>query len=162
MSNRLQCAFRTIAILVLAAASTACFYRLNTVEGPPEPNAARAFADRYNSLLIAAKYDDMYALMDPVFRETYTPDAIAKTIESLSGYFGPAIETEYKTDELVDWQYPDGTRKIARKVWYRVKTTKADYGRYFLEVAVVKSKDKMYCLSFKILEFPAGPPDELH
>lgn len=138
-----------------------CSFNFETVEGMPDFDSAKAFSDRVVSLVIAEKNGELYSEMDSFFRKSYPPEVIPTTLEKVFGHFGKPIETEYRAEELVNWQYPDGTKKLARKFWYKVKTTNAEMGKYFLQVTVVKNGQKVACLSFSMLEFPDGIPENL-
>ena len=116
---------RTFHILIIATFvvfGAGCFLNFETVEGLPEFEPAKALSDKIVSQVIAEKNDEIYSEMDDVFRSTYSSDIIPTTFEKVFGHFGKPLEAEYRTEEQITWQYPDGSKKLARKFWYKVKT----------------------------------------
>lgn len=152
---------KTLLSLLFVVLISGCSFNLETVEGMPEPEKAKPFSDKVVSLIINEKKDELYALMDSYFRKTYGPEVMSSTLEKVFDHFGKLVVTEFKSEEVVNWQYPDGSKKLARKYWYKAKTSKAEMGKYFVQVTVVKDGPGVACLSVSMLEFPQGIPDNL-
>ena len=150
-----------LAFVALALLFQACSFNLETINGLPDSNRAREFSDEIATLIIKEDKDALYGMMSGYFRKTYPLEVMDDTFQRMSGHFGRLVDFEFKTDEVLNWQYPDGSKTLARKYWYRAKTTNAEMGKYYLQVTVMEENNGLACLAFSLLDFPDGPPDAL-
>lgn len=158
-----------VLLLSILLFNTGCFVRFGTKNIDPDLKMGLAidrdqafeFSNKFIEDVIAERNQEIYSKMSDYFQKAYSLDEIPNTIEKLNLHFGKLIETEYKTEEIGYWMFPDGTKKPMRKFFYAIKTDKADKGKYFLQVSVIADGTQLRCGSFSMLDFPDGVPEQL-
>lgn len=125
-------------------------------------NQAREYSDGVVSDLLADRHKELRARMENTFQQSVSEADIPRTLEQLhDAYGGKPLEAEFKSHEVGERLYMDGSRKPLRKFWYAVRTTRAPMGTYYLIVEIVPEGSRLAAVQFSIASFANGAPAHL-
>lgn len=155
--SKLSLIFALITLLPL----TGCFINFENIEGPVSLEDARKFSDDLVKDILAEDSQKVLDKMDGSFRKEFSAEEIKQIFDKLNSLYGKPLDIKYKAEEMSQWLYPNGIKKMARIIWYDVRTSKTEMGTCFLYIAVVANDRKTEYAKFNFMDFPNGVPDKL-
>ena len=121
----------------------------------------KAFCDSMVTDILEDRTTQLYKKMETKFKKAYNQRAFNETLQNMYINYGKPVELKFKMAAEGTKEYGDGEVKQLRKLWYAAKTTKYQYGQYYLFIEVVPDGRSLGSSGFALVTFPMGAPPEL-
>jgi len=122
---------------------------------------ARQLSDGVAADLINRRSSTLLDKAELGFRNKVNAVEFASMLDQMYQTYGVPLSFEFKQVEKGNATSHNGEIQQVYKVWYAARTSKAEKGRYFLFVEVVKDQGNVRFSSFAIVEFQGEAPEDL-
>jgi hypothetical protein len=123
--------------------------------------AARSLGDAFMRDMIADQVEQGLTRMESGFASSMPRGEAERRIRQLFDYCGRPLDMEYKATQVGFKWYPNGSKKVMRKLFYASATTTEPKGVCFFSVEIVPEGEVLKVTSFGPLKLQSGSLPEL-